>query len=49
MDVIRNTADVHNFATKITADCCQISMHAGPNVAVEPWFAILGDVQDNLA
>jgi hypothetical protein len=26
-------------------------MHAGPNVAVEPWFAILGaedDVQDNL-
>jgi len=52
MNVIRNTADVHDFGTEVATGCGQICMHARPNFAVQPWLAILDaedDVNDNLA
>ena len=51
VNVIRNTADMHEVGAKIPADCRQISMHPGSHVLVKPWFAILGakdDVEDDL-
>jgi hypothetical protein len=52
VNVIRNTADMHEVGAKITADCRQISMHPGSHVLVEPWFAVFSakdDVKDDLA
>ena len=52
VNVIRNTADAHEFGTEVAAECGQIRMHARPHVAVQPWFAIFGakdNVNDDLA
>jgi len=32
VNVIGNTADAHEFPAKVTADCCQVSMHARPHI-----------------
>ncbi len=32
VNVISNTANVHNFGTDVTANCGQISVHARPHV-----------------
>ncbi len=41
VNVISNTADAHEFSTKVTADCRQISVHARLHVVIEPGLAIL--------
>lgn len=49
--MIRSASDAREFGTEVAADCGQISMHARPHIAVEPWFTILGakdDVKDDL-
>jgi hypothetical protein len=50
MNVIGNTADVHEFSAKIAADRRQIRMHARAHVGIEPGFAVLrakNNVKDN--
>jgi hypothetical protein len=50
MNVISNTADVHEFGASLAADRCQISMHARPHVGIEPGLTVLrakNDVRDD--
>jgi len=52
VNVISHTADVHELGGKITADCGQISMHAGPHLGIRSRLAILrakDNVQDDFA
>jgi len=50
VNVIGNTADMHEFSAHIAADCCEISMHAWLHVCIEPGFTVFcgeDDVNDN--
>jgi len=52
VNVIGNTADVHEVSAEVAADCCEISMHACPHIFIQPWFTLLrtkDDVHDDLA
>jgi hypothetical protein len=50
VNVIRDTADAHEFGTQVATECGQISMYARSHIAIQPRFAILGaedDVKDD--
>ena len=50
VNVIGNTADVHEFDSKIAAHRCEIGVHARSNVRIEPGFTIFraeDDVNDD--
>jgi len=52
VDVITNTADVHEIGAEVAADCGQISMHTRSHVQIEPRLAILrakDDMKDDSA
>jgi hypothetical protein len=48
--MIRDTAHAREVGAEVTADGCQVSVHARSHFAVQPWFAIFGakdDVSDD--
>ena len=50
--MISDTTDAHEFGTEVAADRSDVSVHARPYFAVQPWFATAGakdDVKDDLA
>jgi hypothetical protein len=52
MQMISNTADKQRFCVQVTADRRNVGVHTRSNIAVQPWFAILGaedNVKDDLA
>src|ERR1700680_3013563 len=52
MEMISNTTDTQRFCVQVAADRGNVGVHARTNVAVQPWFAILGaedNVNDDLA
>jgi hypothetical protein len=52
MKMISNTADTQRFSVQVAADRRKLGVHAWPNVAIEPCFAIFGakdNVNDDLA
>ena len=52
MEMIGKTADTRRFCVQVAADRRNIGMHARPNVAVEPCFAIFRaeyNMNDDLA
>jgi hypothetical protein len=51
MQMISNTADKERLRVQVTANRSNVGVHARSNIAVEPWFAVLGaenDVNDDL-
>jgi hypothetical protein len=42
VNVISNTAHVHEVHAEVAADCGQISMHTRSHAYVEPRLAVLG-------
>lgn len=52
MEMISNTAGTQRLCIQIAADRRNVGVHARTNIAVQPWFAILGtkdNVNDDLA
>jgi hypothetical protein len=52
MDVIGYTVYGQGLATQIAANCCEVSMHAGPHGSVDPRFPVLcaeNHVKDDFA
>jgi len=47
METISNTADTQRFCIQVAADRRNVGVHAWPNVAVQPRFAIFG-AEDNM-
>jgi hypothetical protein len=50
--VTGDPSDTHVFGGEVATDRGEISVHARPHVAVEPWLAILraeNDVKDDFA